>query len=98
MADLNNPTSEFLSEMPLLSLLLLRVAGDMRNVAVALNDLQCGLSAISGIQTQMLGARPGWHLVLDHDGREDCVELRNVMPVGSVTMNDKGTPRPSTSR
>ena len=68
MADLNNPTSEFLSEMLLLSLLLLRVVGDMRNVAVALNDLQCGLSAISGIQTQMLGATLSRHLALDHDG------------------------------
>lgn len=83
MADFNNPTSGFPSGMPLLGLLLLRAAGDMRNVAVALNDLQCRLSAISGIQTQMLGATLGRHLVLDHDGRQDYVELRNVMPVRS---------------
>lgn len=83
MADLNNPTSGFLSGMPLLGLLLLRAAGYMRNVAVALNDLQRWLSAISGIQTQMLGATLSRHLALDHDGRQDSVELRNVMPVRS---------------
>jgi len=83
MADLNNPTSGFLSGMLLLCLLLLRAAGHMRNVAMALNDLQRGLAAISGIQTQMLGATLGRYLALDHDGRQDCVELRNVMPVRS---------------
>lgn len=50
---------------------------------MALNDLQRGLSAISGIQAQMLGATLGRHLALDHDGRQDGVELRNVMPVRS---------------
>jgi len=83
MADLNNPTSGFLSGMPLLRLLLLRATGYMRNIAVAFNDLQRGLSAISGIQTQMLGATLGRRLALDHDGGQDGVELRNVMPVRS---------------
>ena len=83
MADLNNPTSGFLSGMPLLRLLFLRATGHMRNVAVAFNDLQRGLSAISGIQTQMFGATLGRHLALDHDGRQDGIELRNVMPVRS---------------
>ena len=83
MADLNNPTSGLLSGMPLLGLLLLCATGHMRNVAMALNDLQRRLAAISGIQTQMLGATLSRHLALDHDGRQDCVELRNVMPVRS---------------
>lgn len=83
MADLNNPTAGFLSGMPLLCLLLLRAAGHMRNVAMTLNDLQRWLSAIPGIKTQMLGATLGRHLALDHDGRQDGVELRNVMPVRS---------------
>ncbi len=83
MADLNNPTSGFLFGMSLLCLFLLRAAGHMRNVAVALNDLQRGLSAISSIQAQMLGATLSRHLALDHDGRQDGVELRNVMPVRS---------------
>ena len=82
-ADLNNPTSGFLSGMPLLGLLLLGATGHMRNVAVALNDLQRRLASISGIQTQMLGATLDRHLALEHDGRQDCVELRNVMPVRS---------------
>ena len=81
MADLNNPTSGFLSGMPLLCLLLLRATGHMRDIAMALNDLQRWLSAISGIKAQVLGAALGRHLALDHDGRQDCVELRNVMPV-----------------
>lgn len=50
---------------------------------MALNDLQRWLAAISGIQTQMLGATLGRHLALDHDGRQDGVELCNVMPVRS---------------
>ncbi len=83
MADLNNPTTGLLSGMPLLGLLLLRAAGYMRNVAMTLNDLQSGLSAISGIKTQVLGATLDRHLALDHDGRQDGVELRNVMPVRS---------------
>ena len=83
MADLNNPSSSFLSGMPLLGLLLLGATGHMRNVAMALNDFQYRLAAISGIQTQMLGATLDWHLALDHDGRQDCVELRDIMPVRS---------------
>ena len=83
MADLNNPTAGFLSGMPLFCLLLLRAAGHMRDVAMTLNDLQRWLSAISGIQAQVLGATFGRHLALDHDGRQDCVELRNVMPIRS---------------
>lgn len=83
MADLNNPTAGFLSGMPLLVLLLLRAAGYVRNVAMTLNDLQRRLSAISGIQAQMLGTTLDRHLALDHDGRQDGVELRNVMPVRS---------------
>ena len=81
MADLDDPTPGFLSGMPLLGLLLLGATGYMRNVVMALNDLQRRLAAISGIQTQMLGATLEGHLALDHDGRQDCVELRNIMPV-----------------
>ncbi len=83
MADLNNPTSGFLSGMPLLGLFLMGATGHMRNVAMALNDFQRRLAAISGIQTQMLGAALSRHLALDHDGRQDCVELRDIMPVRS---------------
>ena len=50
---------------------------------MTLNDLQRGLPAISGIQTQMFGAALGRHLSLDHDGGQDGVELRNIMPVRS---------------
>ena len=83
MADFNNPTSGFLSGMPLLGLLLLRAAGHVRNVAMALNDFQRGLAAISRIKTQMLGTTIGRHFALDPDGRQDGVELRNIMPVRS---------------
>jgi len=83
MADLNNPTSSFLSGMPLLGLVLLSATGHMRNVAMALNDIQCRLAAISGIKTQMLRATLSRHFAFDHDGRQDCVKLRNVMPVRS---------------
>lgn len=50
---------------------------------MTLNDLQRGLPAISGIQTQMLGTTLGRQLALDHDDRQGCVELRKVMPVRS---------------
>jgi len=83
MADLNNPASGFLSRMQLLGLLLLGATGHMRNVIMALNDFQRWLAAISGIQTQMLGATLGRRLALDHDGRQHCVELRNIMPIRS---------------
>ena len=83
MTDLDNPTSGFLSGMPLLGLVLLGATGHMRNIVVTLNDIQRWLPAIAGIQTQMLGATLGWHLALDHDGGQDCVELRDIMPVRS---------------
>ena len=83
MADLHNPTPGFLSGMALLGLFLLGATGYMRNVVMALNDLQRRLAAISGIQTQMLGATLKRHLALDHDGGQHCVELRNIMPVRS---------------
>ena len=83
MADLNNPTSGFLSGIPLLGPLLLDATGHMRNVVMALNDLQRRLAAISGIQTQMFRGSLSRHLALDHDGRQHCVELRNIMPIRS---------------
>ena len=83
MADLDNPTSRFLAGMPLLGLLLLCATGHMSNVVVALDDFQRRLAAISGIQTQMLGAALGRYLALDHNGRQDGVELRNIMSVRS---------------
>jgi len=48
---------------------------------MALNDLQRRLAAICGIQAQMFGPTLGRHLALDHDRRQDCVQLRYVMPV-----------------
>jgi len=83
MADLNNPAPGLLFGMSLLCLLLLRAAGHMRNIAMTLDDLQRRLAAISGIQTQVLGAPLDRRLALDHDGRQNCVELRNVMPIRS---------------
>ena len=83
VADLNNLTSSLLVGMALPGLLLLRSTGDMRNIAMPLNDLQRGLATISGIQAQMLGATLRRHLALDHDGRQDGVELRDIMPVRS---------------
>ena len=83
MADLNDPTSRFLPRMALLGLFLLCPTGHMRNVAMALDDLQRRLAAISGIQAQMLGATLGRYLTLDHNGGQDGVELRNVMAVRS---------------
>ena len=83
MADLNNPTSGLLFGMPLLGLVLLGATGHMRNVAVALNDIQRRLASISGVKTQMFRAALSWYLALDHDGGQDGVELRNIMPVRS---------------
>ena len=83
MADLHNPTPGFLSAVPLLGFFLLGATGHMRNVVVTFDDIQRGLAAISGIQAQMLGAALGWHLALDHDRGQYCVELRNIMPVRS---------------
>ena len=83
MADLHNPTSGFLPGMPLLGFFLLGATGHMRNVVVALDDIQRRLAAISGIQTQMFGAALGRYVALDHDGGQDGVELRNIMPVRS---------------
>lgn len=83
MADLNNPTPGFLIRMRLLGFFLLGATGHMRNVVVALDDIQRRLAAISGIQTQVFGAALGRYLALDHDGGQDSVELRNIMPVRS---------------
>ena len=83
MADLNNPAPGFLAGMALLGPLLLRATDHMGNVAVALDDLQRRLATISGIQAQMLGAALSRHLALDHDARQDGIELRDIMPVRS---------------
>jgi len=83
MADLHDPATGFLARVALRGPVLLRAAEHMGNVAVALDDLQRRLATISGIQTQMLGATLGRNLALDHDGRQDGVELRDIMPVRS---------------
>ena len=83
MADLNNPSPGLLVGVPSLGTLFLRATDHMRNVTVVLDDLQRRLAAISGIQAQMLGAALSRHLALDHDGGQDRVELRDIMPVRS---------------
>lgn len=83
MADIHDPAPGFPAGMPLLGPVLLRATDHMRNVAVALDDLQRRLTTISGIQAQMLGAALGRRLALDHDGGQDGIELRDVMPVRS---------------
>jgi hypothetical protein len=83
MTDPNNPASGFLSAMPALGLLLLGPARHMRNITMTPNDFKGRLAAISDIKAQVLGAPFGRHLALDHYGRQDCVELRNIMPIRS---------------
>ena len=83
MADLDDPTPGFLTGMPLLGFLFLRATDHVRNVAVPLDDSQRRLATVSGIQAQMLGTTLWWHLALDHDGRQNGIELRDVMPVRS---------------
>ena len=83
MANLNNPAPGFLARMALLGPLFLRATDHVGNVTVALDDLQCRLSTISGIQAKMLGAALSRRLSLDHDARQDGIELRDVMPVRS---------------
>ena len=81
MADFHDPATGLLAWMALFGPFLLRAADHMGNVAVAVDDLQRRLASISGIQAQMLGATLRRHLALDHDGRQDGVELRDIMPV-----------------
>ena len=83
MADLDDPTPGFLAGMALLGFLFLRTTGHMSNVAVSLDDSQRWLATISGIEAQVFGTTICRHLSLDHDGRQDGVELRDVMPVRS---------------
>lgn len=83
MADLNDPAPCLLFGMTLPGLLLLRATGYMRNIAMSVNDLQCGLATVSSIQAQMLGTTLTGRLALDHDGRQDGVQLRDIMPVRS---------------
>jgi hypothetical protein len=81
MADLHDPAAGFFARMSLLGPVLLRATGHVSNVAVAVNDLQCGLAAICSVQAQMLGAALGRNLTLDHNGRKNLLQLRDVMPV-----------------
>ena len=81
MADLHNLTPGLLSGMPLLGPFLLSATGRMRNVAVARNNIQRRLTALSGIQAQIFGATLGRCLAFDHDGGQDGIELRNIMSV-----------------
>ena len=55
----------------------------MGNVAMALDDLQCRLTTIGRIQTQVLGATLWGCLAFDHDGRQNRIQLRHIMPVRS---------------
>ena len=81
MADLDDPSPCFLTGMALLGFLFLRATGHMSNVAVTFDDLQRWLATVSGIQAQMFGTTISGHLALDHDARQNGVELRDIMPV-----------------
>lgn len=83
MTDLNNPASSLLAGMTLPGFLHLLATGHMRNIAVAFDDFQRRLAAVSGIQAQMLGATLRRCLAFDHDRRQYGIELRDVMPVRS---------------
>ena len=83
MAHLNNPAPGFLAGMLLLGLLFLLAAGHMRNVTVSLNDAQRRFASVSGVKAQVLGAPVRGQLALDHDVRQNSVELRDIMPVRS---------------
>ena len=81
MTDLHNPAPRFLSGVALLGIVLVGAARHMRNVVMAIDDIERRVATIAGIQAQMLGAAPGRHFALDHDGRQNLVQLRHVMPV-----------------
>ena len=81
MADLDNPTPGFLTRMALLGFFFLSATGHMSNIAVTLDDLQRRLATISGIQAQMFGTTILRHLALDHDARQNGVQLRYIMPI-----------------
>ena len=81
MADLHNPSPRLLAGVPFLGIVLVRAARHMRNVVVAIDDIERRVAAISSIQAQMLGAALRGHFALDHDGRQHLIELRHVMPV-----------------
>jgi hypothetical protein len=55
----------------------------MRDVAMPVNDFQCGLSSVARIGTQVLASPHGRLDSLDHHGIKYGFQLRNVLPVGS---------------
>ena len=81
MADLHDPAPRLLSRMSLLDLVLVGTTRHVRNVVVAMDDIERRIATIAGIQAQMLGAALRRHFALDHDGRQDFVQLRHIMPV-----------------
>ena len=81
MTDLHHPAPRLPAGMSFLRIVLIRAAGYVRDVVVAQDDVQRRITAIACIQAQVLGTALGRHFALDHDGRQDFVELRHVMPV-----------------
>ncbi len=83
VADLDHPASRLLGRVASFGIGLLAAINDMRDIAVRLDDLQCTPASIAGVGAQVLASTGARRLALDHDGLEHCVELRNVMLIGS---------------
>jgi hypothetical protein len=65
---------------------------------VLFDDLDPGATSISRVSAKVLVAPDWWAFPSHDDGFHYSIEHRDSFTLAAVTMNDNGTPRPSTSR
>ncbi len=83
MANLDHPAPSLLLWGASFGIRLLTSVDDARNIAMAQDDFHRRLSSIARVGAQMLVA-PVWRrLALDHNGLKHCIDLGDVVLIGS---------------
>lgn len=83
MANLDHPAPSLLLWGASFGIRLLTSVDDVRNIAMAQDDFHRRLSSIARVGAQMLVA-PVWRrLALDHNGLKHCIDLGDVVLIGS---------------
>ena len=80
VANLDHPASGFLGRVAPLGVGLLAAVNDVRDVAVRLDDLQRGPTAVTGIGAQVLAAPGAWRLALVGNSAPQLFEAGRGLP------------------
>lgn len=83
VGHLDDPPSGFLARMLHTLPCLLATPLDVRDVALLLDAAQCRGAGIARIRAQMRAPAYRGPWFCDHPGRQDRLQLRHLMPIGS---------------